>query len=343
MNRRCTLLLRLRTSSGIRGQIYIGDERDQQAAMCRILQQELFPNVLRRQASEVTAIWEEHFQRTTVSAGQRALMQALSALDVALWDVLGRQAGLPIFRLLGAAQTRLQTIIIGGYYEEGKGTVGLIGEIQSYREAGYAGVKFKVGGRPPIEDIERVRHVRNALGGDFIIACDANMGYTVADAIPLHAVWPTATLPGSKSPCIGTTRSAACAKCTPPLVYASPLDRVKCTAGAAATSSKAAPSTSSIPIGPSLVASPSGGVWQPTPRVIASSWRTTRNRCWPCTCSPRHHRGYPEYFAAVRDPVGAHLPTMAPPMHKGWIELPEAPGFGIEVDEAFVTRYRVDR
>ena len=110
-------------------------------------------------------------------------MQALSALDVALWDVLGRQAGLPIFRLLGAAQTRLQTIIIGGYYEEGKGTAGLIEEIQSYQEAGYAGVKFKVGGRPPAEDIERVRHVRAAIGSDFIIACDANMGYTVADAI----------------------------------------------------------------------------------------------------------------------------------------------------------------
>ena len=48
MNRRCTLLLRLRTSGGVQGQIYIGDERDQQAAVCRILQQELFPNVLGR-------------------------------------------------------------------------------------------------------------------------------------------------------------------------------------------------------------------------------------------------------------------------------------------------------
>ena len=50
---------------------------------------------------------------------------------------------------------------------------------------------------------------------------------------------------------------------------------------------------------------------------------------------------YPEYFSAERDPVGAHLPTMAPPLQQGWIELPESPGFGIEVDEAFVERYRV--
>ena len=51
MNRRCTLLLRVWTAEGIRGQIYIGDERDQQAAVCRILRDELLPSVLGRQAS----------------------------------------------------------------------------------------------------------------------------------------------------------------------------------------------------------------------------------------------------------------------------------------------------
>ena len=52
---------------------------------------------------------------------------------------------------------------------------------------------------------------------------------------------------------------------------------------------------------------------------------------------------YPEYFSPERDPVGAYLPTMAPPLQQGWVELPETPGFGIEVDEAFVQRYRVER
>src|SRR5919205_3681730 len=85
MNRRCTLLLRVWTAEGIRGQIYIGDERDQQAAVCRVLRDELLPSVLGRQASEMTAIWEEHFRRTVVAAGRRAIMQALSALDVVLW------------------------------------------------------------------------------------------------------------------------------------------------------------------------------------------------------------------------------------------------------------------
>ena len=66
MNRRCTLLLRVWTAEGVRGQIYIGDERDEQAVVCRILREQLFPCVLGRQASEVTAIWEENFRRTMV-------------------------------------------------------------------------------------------------------------------------------------------------------------------------------------------------------------------------------------------------------------------------------------
>ena len=51
---------------------------------------------------------------------------------------------------------------------------------------------------------------------------------------------------------------------------------------------------------------------------------------------------YPEYFSAERDPVGAYLPTMAPPLTRAGSSC-ETPGFGIEVDEAFVQRYRVDR
>jgi L-alanine-DL-glutamate epimerase-like enolase superfamily enzyme len=344
MNRRCTLLLRLRTTDGIQGQIYLGDEREQQAMVCRILQQELFPNVLGRHASEVTAIWEDNFRRTTVSAGRRAMMQALSALDVALWDVLGRQAGLPIFRLLGAAQTRLQTIIIGGYYAAGQETAGLIEEIQSYQAAGYAGVKFKVGGRPPAEDIERVWRVREAIGHDFIIACDANMGYSVADAITFargvadcHIAWLEEPvhwydqLRGMRA-----VRTATGIRVT---AGQSEMHRWGCRDLVEGGAVDILNTDLSL----------AGGV---------TEWRRIAAHAASHGILMAHHEEpllamhllastsqglYPEYFSAVRDPVGAHLPTMAPPLQKGWIELPEAPGFGITVDEAFVQRYRLDR
>jgi L-alanine-DL-glutamate epimerase-like enolase superfamily enzyme len=344
MNRRCTLLLRLRTSSGIQGQIYIGDEREQQAAVCRILQQELFPNVLGRHASEVTAIWEEHFRRTTTSAGRHAMMRALSAIDVALWDVLGRQAGLPICRLLGAAHTRLQPIIIGGYYAEGQGTAGLIEEIQSYQTAGYAGVKFKVGGRPPAEDIARVQRVREAIGHDFIIACDANMGYTVAEAITFargvadcHIAWfeePVHWYDQLRG--MREVRAATGIRVT---AGQSEMHRWGCRDLVEGGAVDILNTDLSL----------AGGV---------TEWRRIAAHASSHRVLMAHHEEpllamhllastpqglYPEYFSAARDPVGAHLPTMAPPLRQGWVELPEAPGFGIEVDEAFVQRYRVDR
>jgi D-arabinonate dehydratase len=344
MNRRCTLLLRLRTSSGIQGQIYIGDEREQQAAVCRLLQQELFPNVLGHHASEVTAIWEDNFRRTTMSAGRRTMMRALSALDVALWDVLGRQAGLPIFRLLGAAQTRLQTIIIGGYYAEGKGTAGLIEEIQSYQAAGYAGVKFKVGGRPPAEDIERVRRVREAIGSDFIIACDANMGYSVTEAITFARGVADCRIAWFEEPVhwydqlrgMREVRAATGIRVT---AGQSELHRWGCRDLVEGGAVDILNTDLSL----------AGGV---------TEWRRIAAHASSYGVLMAHHEEpllamhllastsqglYPEYFSAARDPVGAHLPTMAPPMRKGWIELPEAPGFGIEVDDTFVQRYRVDR
>jgi D-galactarolactone cycloisomerase len=344
MNRRCTLLLRLRTAGGLQGQIYIGDERDHQAEVCRILRQDLFPAVLGRQPSDVTAIWEENFRRTVMSASRRQMMRALSALDTALWDLLGRQAGLPVFRLLGAAQTRLHPIIIGGYYEAGKGTAGLIEEIQSYREAGYAGVKFKVGGRPPAEDIERVRQVRAAIGPDFLIACDANMGYTVADAITFARGVADCGIAWFEEPVhwydqmrgMREVRAATGIRVT---AGQSEMQRWGCRDLVEGGAVDILNNDISL----------AGGV---------TEWRRIAAHASSHRVQMAHHEEpllsmhllastpdglYPEYFSAERDPVGAYLPTAAPAIQDGWVELPEMPGFGIAVDEAYVERYRVDR
>lgn len=343
MNRRCTVLLRLRTSDGLQGQIYIGDERDQQAEVCQILRDDLFPGIIGRQPSDVTAIWEENFQRTIMSAGRRPLMKAMSALDTALWDLLGRQAGLPVFRLLGAAQTRLQTMIIGGYYEEGKGTEGLIEEIHGYREAGYAGVKFKVGGRPPQKDIERVTQVRQAIGDDFIIACDANMGYTVADAITFARGVADCNIAWFEEPVhwydqvrgMAEVRHATGIRVT---AGQSEMQRWGC---------RTLVEDGAVDILNNDI-SLAGGV---------TEWRRIAAHASSHRVQIAHHEEpllamhllaltpdglYPEYFSVERDPVGAYLPTNAPPLQNGWIDLPERPGFGIEVDEDYVTRYRVD-
>lgn len=278
-----------------------------------------------------------------MSAGRPALIKAISALDTALWDLVGRQAGLPIFRLLGAAQSRLQTMIIGGYYAEDKGTAGLIEEIESYREAGYAGVKFKVGGRPPAEDIERVYQVRKAIGESFIIACDANMGYSVADAITFARGVADFDIAWFEEPVHWYDQVRG-------MREVRRATGIRVTAGQSETQRwgcRTLVEEGAVDILNHDV-SHAGGV---------TEWRRIAAHASSHRVKIAHHEEpllamhllastpdglYPEYFSVERDPVGAYLPTMAPPLQQGWIELPEAPGFGIEVDEAFVKRYRVD-
>ena len=73
--------------------------------------------------------------------------------------------------------------IIGGYY--GRSLEGIADEVAEWREMGFRGCKFKVGGRTPAEDAERVHAARAAAGDDFVLTIDANQGYTVHEALDL--------------------------------------------------------------------------------------------------------------------------------------------------------------
>jgi L-alanine-DL-glutamate epimerase-like enolase superfamily enzyme len=114
---------------------------------------------------------------------RRLGLVALAGVDAAIWDAVGKALGVPLWRLWGGFRRRVPLIAIGGYYGEPLGPIE--DEINSYVELGLAGLKFKVGGRSPAEDAERVARARNAAPDGFIISIDANQGYNVPDAIDL--------------------------------------------------------------------------------------------------------------------------------------------------------------
>src|SRR5262249_61642413 len=100
-----------------------------------------------------------------------------------IWDVVGKGRGQSVCDLLGGRPgQRLPIISIGGYYREGKTLADIGREMESYRGAGMAGCKFKVGGLTPEADAERVRTARAAVGPDFVLAVDANRGWAPGDA-----------------------------------------------------------------------------------------------------------------------------------------------------------------
>ncbi|OIO88282.1 MAG: hypothetical protein AUK03_16535 [Anaerolineae bacterium CG2_30_64_16] len=112
-------------------------------------------------------------------------VEAMSAVDVALWDLKGKALGQPVWRLAGGAQDHVWAYAAGGYYEDGKGIPELCQELESFVAAGFRAVKMKVGwpGITLKQDAERVKAVRKAIGPDIELMIDANNAWDATTAI----------------------------------------------------------------------------------------------------------------------------------------------------------------
>lgn len=102
----------------------------------------------------------------------------LAAVDMALYDLLGKIAGLPVYKLLGAYRKSIITSMTIGIHGE-KETVALARE---YAQQGFCAIKIK-GGLNVDEDIVRVTRVREVIGKKAQIRFDANQGFSVNDAV----------------------------------------------------------------------------------------------------------------------------------------------------------------
>ena len=102
----------------------------------------------------------------------------VAAYDMALYDVLGKAAGLPVFRLLGGDKTSFETDITTGIGT----TEGMVKAAKGNVDKGFKLLKIKIG-HDPDEDIEHIRAIRQAVGEGIGIRVDANQGYTVPQAI----------------------------------------------------------------------------------------------------------------------------------------------------------------
>ncbi|MBO6540576.1 MAG: mandelate racemase/muconate lactonizing enzyme family protein [Rhizobiaceae bacterium] len=159
-----------------------------------LINDEIAPMLIGRHAGDITSIWETLYngvRSELASAAGHAMPElsrrgltiaAISAIDIALWDILGKSLNQPVWQLLGGRKAeRLPAYASGGW--AGVDTIGE--QLSSYVEAGgFKAVKMRVGamdGAPHVS-AARVRAARKALGPDVDIAVDAHGTYTVADA-----------------------------------------------------------------------------------------------------------------------------------------------------------------
>jgi D-galactarolactone cycloisomerase len=119
-----------------------------------------------------------------VPRGERTqVMAAIAGIDIALWDLKGKAAGLPVWRLLGGENRPLFTYATGGYYREGASNASYGEELARFLDLGYRAVKLKTGAGSVATEAERVGAVRAALGDSPDLLLDMNAPYDLPDCI----------------------------------------------------------------------------------------------------------------------------------------------------------------
>jgi L-alanine-DL-glutamate epimerase-like enolase superfamily enzyme len=198
-SRRAALLVEVETDDGIVG---IGEAGPGGGATAAVIDKVLAPLIVGEDPLMIEGLWQKMFARTRQFGRRGLVMQAMSGIDIALWDIAGKIARLPVYRLLGASRDRVEAYASGGFYQQGKSADALAGEAEGYRARGFRGMKMKVGRNPstqthlrdllgqrefceigPEEDVARVAAVRKALGRDAKLMVDANCAWSPAMAI----------------------------------------------------------------------------------------------------------------------------------------------------------------
>jgi len=154
--------------------------------------QTITPLVVGHDPFDAERIWQDLFALTytsvrgiaTLARQARVLVTAMSAIDIALWDLKGKAVGRPVHALLGGAlRDKVPAYVTGFYYRDGEKPDDVMREAETYVKLGYRTLKAKVGGIPPEADAERVGRIRKAAGKDVAIMLDANQGWDFPTAV----------------------------------------------------------------------------------------------------------------------------------------------------------------
>ena len=172
----------METASGLVGlgyQLYL---REGFRTVAACIDEVVKPRILGRDASEIEAIWRELWSVTVADGRGGAPVLALSAIDVALWDIVGQRAGLPLHRLWGHYRSEVPAYGSGCW--RGMGGEGMAAKARRFVESGYRAIKMQVGHIwSAAEDVANVAMVREAVGPDVDVMVDVNMAWTADHAI----------------------------------------------------------------------------------------------------------------------------------------------------------------
>lgn len=150
-------------------------------AIADILAREMTPRVIGRDPSLIEAIWKELWWAFHYGGRGGPTVLALSALDMALWDLKAKRADMPLWRLLGGYDARVPCY--AGGIDMHLSPEELVAQTHDNIAKGHRAIKMKVGRDLLREDVAKLAALRDAFGPDMPLMADANMKYSVDGAV----------------------------------------------------------------------------------------------------------------------------------------------------------------
>ncbi|HEX4994603.1 MAG TPA: mandelate racemase/muconate lactonizing enzyme family protein [Methylomirabilota bacterium] len=186
--------VRLRDEDGAEGVGYTYTVGTGGSAVHAVLSRDLALRLTGREAERIEELWQAMWWALHYGGRGGAQGLAISAVDIALWDLRARRQGAPLWRVLGGFDPRVPCYAGGIDLEFPLDA--LLRQTDDNLARGFRAIKMKVGRSSLLEDVERVRAMRGHLGPEFPLMVDANMRWSVDDAIraaralqDLNPVW----------------------------------------------------------------------------------------------------------------------------------------------------------
>ncbi len=181
-----SVVLRLRTSSGITGwaSSSFGMIGGGPAVVQAIIEKEIKPVLMGKDPAFPRRIRADLWKALEYQGVGGVAQFAIAAVDIAVWDILGKNAGLPVYKMLGAYRDRMPVYsMCGWYYDRDDDLSHFRRAVGEAVEQGYTAVKIKVGRNGPDDDVRRIRAAQEILSKERRLMVDANQVFNRNEAL----------------------------------------------------------------------------------------------------------------------------------------------------------------
>lgn len=184
INTRQTTIVIVFTDEGVEG---VGESFGPARTIAKAVESYCAPMILGKDPFNSSVLWDTIYGFLRMNSQKGILIEALSAIDIALWDIKGKALGLPVYKLLGGAyRDKAHAYATGLYRPDVKNAKeALVQEAMGYKQEGFFAMKYKIGTVSPEEDLDILKAIRKAIGDKVSLMVDANCAYDATEAIRL--------------------------------------------------------------------------------------------------------------------------------------------------------------